>query len=81
MMKPSRLFLEWLTCFLHSIAILPPRIKCLLKSRKNMLQERRCLFVVKERPDLCTSVSGTTLRPLPVTCQLWDSATTVTVQS
>ena len=37
MMKPSRLFLERLTRFLHSIVILGPS-KCLLKSRKNTLQ-------------------------------------------
>ena len=48
-----------------------------------MLQERKgaCLLskAGKERPDWRRSTSGTALWPLPVTCQLWDSATTVTV--
>ena len=59
-MKPRRLFLEWLTSFLHSIAILEPS-KWLLKSRKNMLQDRRCLLVVKDvegTTKFCVSTSG-----------------------
>ena len=52
-MKPRRLFLEWLTSFLHSIAILEPRVSGYSKVERTCCKiECACLLskTWKERP-------------------------------